>query len=452
MEKAQKHLTPPLKYDRRSFLKITGLAVASLAAAAAGCLPQPSEGKTVVRPEPSLPPKPELPRPEMTPTPVIPDLSRITRSPDVPNPTPTPEAAFSIGKVDFILDRNIAQEAGQRLKTLFERAYPEYQKFFGFEPLTLPGNNRLKVLISAGQHETGINEALIQEGHLTPLDQNNQRTMYLFDPGNHFIALHELSHVFANANISFEQVDFINEGLAVAATAAIIAKLNVLPEETFLLHYLGEFYDSEPFVGQDLAGRSYSELLALAEIRSFAAGLFWLDVYQQDPTFFQKFYKLCQQNAGKKFPLTEVYAAIKQCFAGDFAALENKHPIAKHPELGKKITFAPLSSGEVLAVCCHNLQSDGSDQPLGGVNLDVTIKVINEKGEITINKTDVFTTDKNGILRLLNTPLHPDYQGKRIPLTKKLYTLVITVTDPAERVQHQIQIASPIVVTKEKVK
>lgn len=444
----------PKTYNRRWFLTRTvGAALGLATTMFAGCLPQPLEG-TVVRPEPSLPPKPKLPQPETTPTPVIPDIDKIKRSPNVPSPTPTPEAFFSLGKVDFILDTNIKQEDGQKLITLFKQAYPEYQKFFGFKPATLPGNNRLKVLISAGQYEIRINEALTERGRLLELDQNNQRTMYLFDPGDHSTALHELSHVFINDNISIKTVDFITEGIAVAATAAIIDKLKILPEETFLLRYLGEPYDGEPFTNQDLAGLSYSESPALVELRYFAAGLFWLDVCQQDPTFFQKFYKLSQQKfTDKSFPLAEVYTAIKQCFTGDLAALEKKHPIAKYPKLGRKITFTPLSSGKVLAVCYHDFQSDGSDKPLGDINLNVTVKVINEKGETVMEKTGVFTTDKNGILGLFDTPPHPDYQGKRIPPTKKPYQLVFTVTDLKEGIQRQIQIAFPkITVIEEQVK
>ena len=108
-----------------------------------------------------------------------------------------------------------------------------------------------------------------------------------------------------------------------------------------------------------------------------------------------------------------------------------------------------------MAVCYHNLQPDSlsSDKPLDNVKLNVTFEVINEKGETVFEKTDVLATGRNGILRLLDTPPHLNYQGKRIPPTEKLYQLVFTVADPEEGVQQQIQIASPkINVTEEKVK
>lgn len=414
--------TPELRLSRRDFLKFWAGAGAATTAETllTGC------AKVFPPSNPELlqaPPRASIPEPRIVPTPPPPS-------------TPELEAKrikeFEIGTTNFILNENIPVEGGEKIKTLFEEAYPQLKELFGFEPLPMPGKERLTVHLVSGKWE-GEGAEHKSDGLVTGFDENGQRIMYLKKPEeDSFTAIHELAHLFLPYSCE-GRYDLVDEGFAV------LAELVVGKREKFLLNRLGPAFDPEPFINQaGIAAFSYS---LMGELRYLAAGLFWEEIYSKDPKFFAKFNKAVTERLEQGTPPTigELPAIAGEVFNGDFEEIVSRHPIAQMPTPGRKIAFAPTNKGETLVLCCW--ESNGTEEsPLPNTKVELIFRVQNENKNLTFEDHISSNTKNLGVVKLFSPPYHTK---ERIPPDLKTHQMEIIANAGPDIPEMQITLSLP---------
>lgn len=368
---------------------------------------------------------------------VLLDGCNVQKTPEVARPTPTPEASFSIEKVDFFLEPNIHEEDGKKLKDLFLKVYPILKELYGYDPSPKQRFERVKVNITV----YGFSNS-----YLTGFDENGQKTMHLFEPDNSITAIHELSHLFNDLSCE-PACDFFREGAAIANEIIAGEELGLLNYyDDFLWQHFGEILNPEPFLGQNLFSYDLETNSPLFTLRRAAAGLCWLEMYRQDPEIFKKFFGPIQKELQTdKVIKINLMKYLKDSFKDDFEEIEASHHILHQPQPKEKTIFfpvpnIPLEEGiKATGVALYLFEMSpcgGTEYPQVSKELNVFYQV-SENLEFRNEKTrtrkteEKCITDENGIIKLLQFIPNKEFQGKRDFFKDKNSKLTVEIIDPA---------------------
>lgn len=300
--------------------------------------------------------------------------------------------SFTVGPFEFVKDPSLSSREFKRFETIFQKAYPEFQKYLPLEPVV---PKQIKVQRSSD----GISQANYHKGEVMMAENVSDGLL-----------LHELTHLLHGTNDL--NYDLVEEGLATAISILITNQLGMESwDRTLSLQVNDEVTESLPLDPHF----PYASNPALMTVRLEKSADFWMDLEKQRPGFIKAFheayYAYLREGGDKKelYDLETMEKVLKKAGLFDlFERTRKEHPIAQVPEnqegqAALRVMYMHFSNDDSRQLLIHIAKNRGEKgegvwkQPILKfqlVNLDTgkqsepLMTKSSEKGTVTIKLDD----------------------------------------------------------------